>query len=27
MHYQELLLKNEEIQRLKTVIEGLGSAG
>jgi hypothetical protein len=27
MHYNELLLKNEEIERLKTVIEGLGSAG
>eukprot|EP00775_Hariotina_reticulata_P007625 gene7625-7827_t len=27
MHYQELLLKNEEIQRLKTVIEGMGSTG
>lgn len=25
MHYNELLLKNEEIERLKTVIEGLGS--
>lgn len=24
MHYNELLLKNEEIERLKTVIEGLG---
>eukprot|EP00879_Flechtneria_rotunda_P008600 GHRR01009012.1.p2 GENE.GHRR01009012.1~~GHRR01009012.1.p2 ORF type:complete len:180 (+),score=60.03 GHRR01009012.1:239-778(+) len=27
MHYNELLLKSEEIQRLKTVIEGMGSAG
>lgn len=24
MHYNELLMKNEEIERLKTVIEGLG---
>jgi hypothetical protein len=24
MHYNELLLKNDEIERLKTVIEGLG---
>lgn len=27
MHYQELLMKNEEIERLKSVIEGLGGGG
>lgn len=27
MHYAELLAKNEEITRLKAIIEGLGSSG
>jgi hypothetical protein len=27
MHYNELLLKGEEIERLKSVIEGLGGTG
>jgi hypothetical protein len=26
MHYQELLGRNEEIERLKAIIEGLGSS-
>lgn len=27
MHYNELLVKNDEIERLKAVIEGMGAAG
>jgi hypothetical protein len=27
MHYNELLLKGEEIERLKSVIEGMGGTG
>jgi hypothetical protein len=27
MHYKELLSRNEEIERLKAIIEGLGGGG